>query len=105
MHHCAVDGCRNPAARRGLCWGHDKRRRHGLEVNVELRNVRLSRFEQLLECVFRFSELPATDDEGWRRAKHSLRVAATNYAYSQKPRNQHGGVWTPSPTRKKSTSD
>lgn len=88
---CSVDGCLNEAARAGLCWSHVKRRSRKLPVNVELEELPRSPFDRLLQAAFVFSELVATDDAGWKRARDNLRKSAVAYVAALL-RRQLGGA-------------
>jgi hypothetical protein len=89
---CAVDGCRNPARRGRLCWAHLKRRARGRPVSgTEIRPRNWTRQDLLLEAAISLVDLPATDDEGWRRAVQRLRMAALRYARTVSTPEGHAG--------------
>jgi hypothetical protein len=86
---CDVDGCTNPSARRGLCWGHLKRIARGQTVNVLLFERSDTPWERLMEAVFALCDLKTTDSEGWFKARDRLRKTVMRYAASEKKPNQH----------------
>lgn len=88
---CDIDGCKNPAVRGGLCWGHLKRKQLKLPVDVELEpkrglHAQLTPFDRLVEAALVLLEVRPTDKAGWRRAKHRLRMAAKRYTKASEAR-------------------
>lgn len=72
---CRIDGCGRPAAvpsRDGLCWGHYKRARKGLPLDVELRPWGQPAVT-LRRAALAYNE--ADGDEEFKRAERRLIMA------------------------------
>jgi hypothetical protein len=80
---CRIEGCPNPRRKpRGtVCETHHKRkvRHHSMQEDVEVKAHAAPLKRLLLSAAIRLADLRATDDEGWRRAWHQLRMAARRY--------------------------
>ncbi len=87
---CAAPECDRTAMSQGLCWTHLKRLQRGGSLAGEIRTRHGTGKEMLLEAVFAYLEIKPTDDEGWRKAWHRLRVAARRYALREKPTDPRG---------------
>ena len=77
-HPCAVEGCRNPEAEAGLCWGHLKRRKRGRSLDGPLRQYGRTARENLVAAALRCAD--ADDDDEYRRSSKTLRIYAQRYA-------------------------
>lgn len=82
---CNVDDCPHSARRKGLCWGHLKRRMRlelGLSdrpVNEPLLPRKFSPFGLLAHAAIRYADADPTDDIEWLRARKALAKAAERY--------------------------
>lgn len=83
---CSQSDCGEPAQRGGLCWGHVKRATRRQTVSGLLKERYRSPWDRLMEAMFAFYELKATDDEGFRKARDNFRKAAIAYVDSLKKR-------------------
>lgn len=94
---CAIEWCPNgkrPGDR--LCSAHRKRLQRGTAMDTELKGYGLPPKDMLLRAAIHLADVSASDDAGWEKAWHRLRVAARRYAgrgetrYSRRSQASYG---------------
>lgn len=82
MHPCSIDGCDNPAAKGGLCWGHHKRRQRGRVISSALSKPSRTPWAAVQKSALAYAEADSGDDREWERASEALRAAVHRYTQS-----------------------
>lgn len=82
---CIVDGCRRPAHRGTMCWGHQWRARNGLPLEEPLAPRNQTPLEVFREALAKYVEADPFDKAAHEKAWHRLRVAARRWVLAPKP--------------------